>query len=313
MKNLDVIVTGLNVVDILVRLPSPISPGEKHEVRDLVVQGGAPAGNAACVLAALGWETGFITHVGNDTLSQIARAEFARCKVRDELLINTPDAQPAVSIVEIDPTSGDRTTFYSLQGYRHLLASDIPANRVRDSRLVLVDAYETDAAFSLLEAANASGVPSVLDVETGDPLLLKQLISLGSHIILPLACARMLSGKQDPVEALAELATVTAGQLVVTNGVHGSWALTKDGVLHQPAFVVEVVDTTGCGDAFHGAYASALLDGLALPLCLEFAAFYASHVALVIGGRSWLPSRGDLRNSDLSQLSAELQSHLGQP
>ena len=56
----DVLVTGLNIVDILVRLPEKVQSGEKHEVRDLLIQGGAPAGNAACLLASLGWRTGFI-------------------------------------------------------------------------------------------------------------------------------------------------------------------------------------------------------------------------------------------------------------
>jgi sulfofructose kinase len=69
------------------------------------------------------------------------------------------------------------------------------------------------------------------------------------------------------------------------------------------------VDSTG-GDAFHGGYATALLDGLPLPLCMEFAAWVAAQVALKLGGRTNLPTRDSIRKSDLSMLSAELRSHL---
>ena len=61
---------------------------------------------------------------------------------------------------------------------------------------------------------------------------------------------------------MQELTTMTKGQLVVTEGILGSWALTPQGVIHQKAFPVEAIDTTGCGDAFHGAYAVGLLEGM---------------------------------------------------
>lgn len=307
---LEVVVLGLNVVDVLVRLPERVRAGEKHEVRDLVIQGGAPAGNAACGLASLGWRVGFVARLGNNTLSDVARAELVRCGVRTDLLIHDPAAAPAVAVVEITP-AGERTVFYSLHDYRSLRVEDVPTETIRSARLLLVDGYETAATLAALEAAASSACQTVVDVEAGDPATLRRIIELAGHSILPLVAARTLTGETEPETALRTLSVWTRGQVTVTDGANGSWAVDADGsLLHQPAFPVEAVDTTGCGDAFHAAYASALLDGLELPHCLEFAAWFASRVALHLGGRTNLSTRESLRLGDLSPLSDTLRSHL---
>ena len=293
---LDVVVTGLMVVDILVRLPETVRHGEKHEVADLVVTGGAPAGNAACILGRLGWQVGYFARLGSDTISSIARDELTRCGVRSDLFIDDPLAVPGVAVVQIDPRTGERTVFYNLSRYRWVTGADIRPETVRDARLVLVDGYETAAALAALQAARQYGIPSVLDVEAGEPDMLRRILALGSHAILPLAGAQALTGRVEPSDVLRDLARLTGAQLVVTDGRHGSWALTPGGIVHQPAFTVQAVDTTGCGDAYHGAYASALLDGWPLAARMEFAAFVASRVALEMGGRANLPTRQSLRD-----------------
>jgi len=306
----EVLVTGLNIVDILVRLPEKIQHGEKHEVRDLLIQGGAPAGNAASLLASLGWRTAFIARMGHDTLSDIARTELTRHGVLKDYFIPDPSASPGVALVEIDPATGERTVFYTLNGYRSLKRSDIPTSEVKLAKLILVDGYETEAALTMLQTAQGTACCSVLDVEAGDPAVLRQLIELGTDIILPLNTAKRLSGEAETAAALKKLSAWTRGQLLATDGVHGSWALTPEGFWHQPAFKVNVLDTTGCGDAYHAAYASALLDGLPLSQRMEFAAWVAAQVALKLGGRSNFPTRESLRRADLSMLTSDLRNHL---
>ena len=308
----DVLVTGLAIVDVLARMPQCVHHGEKHAIQELVIQGGAPAGNAACMLASLGWRTGFIARLGDDTLSRIAKVELTRHGVLENYFIHDAESAPGVAIVEIDPASGERTVFYSLNSNHSLTREDIPVEDVRHARLILVDGYETEAALAMLEAARGTECRSVLDLEAGDPATLRQLIGLGTDSILPLTAALKLSGEASPSAALLKLSAWTTGQLIVTDGVNGSWALTPDGVLHQPAFPVEAVDTTGCGDAYHGAYASALLDGLSLQLRMEFASWIAAQVALKLGGRSNLPTRDSMRVADLSMLTAPLRQHIQQ-
>jgi sugar/nucleoside kinase (ribokinase family) len=311
IHNVDVLVTGLNIIDILVRIPEKVQRGVKHEIHELLIQGGAPAGNAASRLSSLGWRTGFIARMGNDTLSSIARVELARHGVLDNYLITDASASPGVALVEIDSATGERTVFYTLNGYQSLKASDIPSDDVKHAKLILVDGYETEAAIVMLEAAQGTDCRSVLDVEAGEPTTVRKMLELGTDIILPLAAAQQLSGESDAPGALRNLSSWTRGQLIVTDGARGSWALTPEGILHQCAFQVAVVDTTGCGDAYHAAYASALLDGFPLSLRMEFASWIAAEAALNLGGRSNLPTRDSLKRADKSMLSAGLRSAIG--
>jgi sulfofructose kinase len=310
MGNFDVIACGINVVDNMVVLPETVRRNEKHAVSQLIIQGGGPGPNQACGLAALGWRTAFLTRHGPNTISRIAEAEFVQCGVSMDLVIRDPLARPAVAVVEVDPRSGDRTVFYNLDHYSWLAAKDVPEGVVKQARLVITDGYERAAALRLLEIARLAGIPSVLDLEAGEADQIRPLLAAASHVILSLEGGRQATGRESPAEVLTALAQWTRAQMVVTDGVKGSWAIGPAGLIHQPAFRVAAVDSTGCGDAFHAAYASALLDGFSLPLRLEFSAWVASQVALALGSRTNLPTRKVLQAADQSALSADLRREL---
>ena len=293
--NFDVLVSGMMVVDILAEVPNKINKDGKQEFSKIIIQGGAPAGNGACFLAQSGLKTGFLGYKGNNTLSLIAEQEFKRCKVDTSLLIPKNNFQPAIAIVEVNAENGERTVFYSTQNYSQLDTSDINKEWVKNSQLLFVDGYDTEANIALLEVAKHYNIPSVLDLELGDINTLKEMISLGSHVILPLDGAQLISEEKSPEACLQTLQNFTDGQLIITDGANGSWALMEDKILYQPAFSVEVVDTTGCGDVYHAAYAIALLKGKNLQDRMEYASAYASIVATHFGGRSYFPSDDEVQ------------------
>ncbi|SDW75964.1 sulfofructose kinase [Lutibacter oricola] len=297
----DVIVSGMMVVDILSEVPSTIKKGAKHEVSKILVQGGAPAGNAACVIAQNNLKTAFLGYKANNTLSLIANEELKKCDVDTSLLIESKNFQPAIAVVEVDPNNGDRTVFYSTNNYKPLQPKDINEEWIKNSRLLLVDGYDVVGNLELLKIAKKHSIPSVLDIEAGDISILKEMISLGSHIILPLEGAQMISGLETPEECIKSLSKLTKGLLVITDGANGSWALENHKIIHQAAFPTKVVDTTGCGDAFHGAYASALLKGRNLAERMEYASAYASIIAAHFGGRSYFPTMEEVQQKILKK------------
>ncbi|WP_282147823.1 carbohydrate kinase family protein [Algibacter lectus] len=297
----DVIVSGMMVVDILSEVPSNIKSGTKHEVSKIIIQGGAPAGNAACVIAQLGLKTTFLGYTADNTLSMIANQELIKCGVNTSLLIQKEDFQPAIAVVEINSDNGERTVFYSTNNYKPLQPKDLNEEWIKNSRLLFVDGYDVVGNLELLKMAKKHNIPSVLDIETGDISVLKEMISLGSHIILPLEGAQMVSGLEKPKDCLKSISSLTKGQLVITDGANGSWALESDTIIHQPAFPTTVVDTTGCGDAFHGSYAAALLEGKNLKDRLQFASAYSSIIAKHFGGRSYFPSTEEIEQQILKK------------
>ena len=105
--------------------------------------------------------------------------------------------------------------------------------------------------------------------------------------------AAKLTGKANPAAAAQALWTPGRAAVVVTAGPAGAWWLGPDDPApwHQPAFRVEVVDTTGCGDVFHGAYAAALAEGLPLSQRVRRASAAAALKATRAGGQAGAPDR----------------------
>jgi len=79
----------------------------------------------------------------------------------------------------------------------------------------------------------------------------------------------------------------------VTLGSRGYVAVANGREIERPAYPVEAVDTTGCGDIFHAGYTYGLLRGWSVDERLDFAAWAASRVALALGGRTAIPSPGE--------------------
>src|ERR1700736_4955498 len=91
---------------------------------------------------------------------------------------------------------------------------------------------------------------------------------------------------------IASSAGITCHAVVITCGVAGSWFVGTDQIVkNEPAFKVRAVDTTGCGDVFHGAYAAALALGATLNECVRLAAAAAALKATQPGGQRGIPTR----------------------
>lgn len=291
----DVIVSGLNVVDILLNLPEDFQSGHKHEVENIVIQGGAPAGNGASAMASLGLNTAFLGYLGENSQSSIAKKELQRFNINTSLMLKDPKAVPATALVQVD-SQGERTVFYSTNGYHPLSKSDIQEAWVKNTKLVYVDGYDVEGNIELLALAKKNGIPSVVDLEAGNKDDLIKILLLGTHVILPLEAAKYITNIDSPYDCLIKLATMTDSQLLITDGKNGSWALYNSDVIHQPSYNVDVVDTTGCGDSYHAAYAYGLLKGFDIKKRMKFATAFSAIVATHFGGRTYFPTENEVNN-----------------
>ena len=307
----DVVALGLNAVDILIRLPEKVIPDTKHMARELIIQGGAPVGTGSSAMAMLGYTTAFVGRLGRNTLSEIAIDQFKKYGVSVDLIVRDESSRPALALVEIDPNTAARTVFVNLDDYGFVRQEDIPVDALRSARVLMVDSYDLNATELALEAVRGSGCRTMLDFESGDTERMRRLLALGTEVILPLECGRQLSGKESPENVLGELAKITSGQLVVTDGANGSWGLKDGSIIHQPAMAASgKIDSTGCGDAFHAGYVAGLLEGWPLEERMEFGASLASLVIGHVGGRTALPRRNQLADILSDEMSSSLRELL---
>ncbi|BDD02295.1 carbohydrate kinase family protein [Persicobacter psychrovividus] len=298
---MEVLCNGLNVVDLLAAVPQNIPYGGKTACEKIIVQGGAPAGNAACGISALGHEIHFLGYLGDNTLSQIGKTELERHGVRTDKMIHRTDAQPAIAIVQVDG-EGERTVLYSVTGYYPLSPSDVVEQDIIDTRLVIVDGYDTEVNTHLLRLAKKHNKISVLDMESAPIEVMKEMVALATYPILPLSGAQTLSEQRDIEDCALAIDKMTNGTVVITDGINGSVAVVNGQLIRQAAYKVDVVDTTGCGDAFHAAFTSAILQGMSVAEAMNYGSFFAAQVATVFGGRTKFPTR-EFMESNLAQLT----------
>jgi sulfofructose kinase len=121
---------------------------------------------------------------------------------------------------------------------------------------------------------------------------------LPDHLIVSESFAAQLTGTAEPRRALKKLWKEHHQLVAVTGGAKGCWYLSAEDPVrprHQPAFKVKVVDTTGCGDVFHGAYAAALARGMNAQDRIRFAAATAALKATKPGAQKGIPTLAEVQ------------------
>ncbi|SUH05977.1 putative sugar kinase [Salmonella enterica subsp. enterica] len=145
-----------------------------------------------------------------------------------------------------------------------------------------------DGAKQAFTLARQAGVMTVLD---GDitPQDISELVALSDHAAFSEPGLARLTGMSEAIDALKKAQMLTNGHVYVTRGSEGCNWLEKAAVRHQPGFTVEVVDTTGAGDVFHGALAFGLASGYAIEEAVRFASGVAALKCTRPGGRAGIP------------------------
>jgi sugar/nucleoside kinase (ribokinase family) len=156
---------------------------------------------------------------------------------------------------------------------------------------LFIDHFGVEGMTWAVRVAREAGVPVVADFERGEMPGFPDLLALVDHLIVSSEFAAWATGVGSPAEAAAQLWNADRRAVVVTCGAEGAWYVAGAGpARHQPAFAVSAVDTTGCGDVFHGAYAAALVRGLDVGERVRFASAAAALKATRRGGQAGAPT-----------------------
>jgi sulfofructose kinase len=259
----------------------------------MTVQGGGPVATAIVTLARLGAKTAMVDAVGDDWRGALIRDEYHQAGVSTEYIQVREGCISALACVLVRKDTGARTIVYKHSPDTVLSPTDVPRSAIESCKYLHVNGRHWDACLRAVQIARDAGVQVSFD--GGAHLYrpeLGQLIPLADICIVARDFAEQYTQATD-IPSAAEIILQRGPRLVViTDGVKGSWVFSRDGKsFHQPAYQVsDVVDTTGCGDSYHGAFLFGLVKGLSLEKTAAFASAVAALNSQGLGGRGGLPT-----------------------
>lgn len=295
VPSFDVLGVGVVAVDDLLYVDEYPPAESKVRVRQRRRQCGGLTGTALVAAARLGSRCAYAGMLGDDELSRFAVDSLAREGIDLTHRVRRDDTRPCHSTIIVDRRRKTRTIFASIDEPIGADPLRPAAELIRAAKVLLVDHHSLEGTIRAARIARQAAVGVVADLERDPGPPFGELLALVDHLIISKRFARELSGADDPARAAERLFTPDRRAVVVTCGAAGCWYLGADrgeGPRHVPAFPVEVVDTTGCGDVFHGAYASALARGNGLKQRVVLASAAAALKATQPGGQAGCPTLG---------------------
>ncbi len=266
---------------------------QKIELSELTLQGGGPVATALVTLSRLGVETAICSRIGDDFFGKSIRAGLIAENIDCSALSTDPGRTSQLAFIAVD-AFGKHTVFWHRGNANPLTAQEIDVELISGADILHLDGLHFAAAYAAAEIARRCNVVTVLDGGTLRERTL-ELLPLIDHLVVSEKFARQFSGDVELEKMLDRLLDYGGVAATVTCGERGSWTKANGGDLfHQPAFRVHVVDTTGCGDVFHGGYIYGLLQGMPIKETVRFAAASAALKARSTGGRTGIPTLSDI-------------------
>ncbi len=295
---------GVHILDVhgrpISEIPATGQGGARIEQIRLSAAG--TAAGTAVDLAKLGAHVVTIGSIGTDEVGDFLLVLMHRHGVDTRGVVRTAKAQTSATILPIKP-NGDRPAFHVV-GANALLTIDRidPAVVTAGSMLLLggpdsMGAFCGDDARTALGWARDAGVVTAMDILGARPSLraddLLALLPLVDHFLPNEEQLGDLFGVSDPLAGARRALDCGAGRVVVSLGPDGCLVVDADGHVHVPARVVEVRDTTGCGDALTAGYLRGLMLGRSPVAAAELGVLAASLVATGLGSDAGISDLAD--------------------
>lgn len=282
--SVDVLCVGHASYDLIFAVPHHPNADEKIFADSLLACGGGPAANAAVTVARLGHQAAFAGYLGADLYGDKHYQELAGEGVDTQLLVRGTAPTPLSTII-VKP-DGKRALINYKGDTTALPAEAIDFSLIK-AKVILFDGHEPHISIPLAEQARQQNIPTVLDagsLHDGTRALMGKV----DYLVCSEKFACQLAGDEET--ALSQMAKI-APVVVITLGERGLiWQRGIDfGTL--PSYPITAIDTTGAGDAFHGAFAAAVAAELDWLDILRYASAAGAFCCTKIGARLGLPTK----------------------
>ncbi|MGN9762997.1 carbohydrate kinase family protein [Streptomyces sp. SD31] len=256
-----VVTMGVHVLDVLVRPVEAIPEGQGATlVEDIRMTAAGTAGGTALTLAKLGASVRSAGAIGADPTGDMLVQLLGTAGIDTRFLVRRTDTATSASVLPIRP-NGDRPSLHLLGANITYGLDDVPWEAIAEATHLHLGGPEligVETAARILSYAKEHGVATSVDLLAPGALgSFEQIASALPYVdhMLPNEDQVLgFTGEEDLVAGANKLLAAGAGLVAVTRGGDGALLVTGEGSERVPAFAVEVVDTTGCGDAFSAGF-----------------------------------------------------------
>ncbi|MBI2914347.1 MAG: carbohydrate kinase family protein [Firmicutes bacterium] len=297
----EVVGLGSCTVDYFAMVPKILGPEEKVNCRDLHVYAGGVTANNLTQVARLGLWTGWFGKIGDDGNGKLLLQAFEEDGMDVSHVEVVPGRLSSSAWIPVDP-GGGRCIYMFPNVTKEITAEEVEsrhADYIRSARALHTEVSQLPIGpvLKAMEIARGAGVMVLLDLDV-DPSYFTLVAGLGTlseltkalrltDVLAPCkAAAEELTGEKDPERMVLKLLSYGPRMVVVSDGARGCVLGTDGEAVRIPAYRVDVVDTTGAGDAFHGGLSFGLLKGWDLARTGRFANACGALCCMRVGARA---------------------------
>ncbi len=243
---------------------------------------GGMVANALVAAAEEGAEAHILTMLGQDADGRFLASQLRKRGIVTRKVQYHGEHETTTSVVLVERSTGERRFLVPDRRALERDAPDFDLSSLRAGSVLMIDGHFPDQVERAWPRAREKAIPIVADFSDARPAF-RRLLAHVDYPVLPLDFVRSYGagGIRETLRALYRRYGCTP---VITRGEKGAVALVDGKFLKVPPVPVRVIDTTGAGDAFHGAFAAGLAQRLSLPQALRQASRRAAHRCRQLGG-----------------------------
>ena len=290
MSEIDVMVIGRSCLDYIAIVNRFPMENQKVPLEFRLTEAGGQGGTSSCCISRLGGQVAYVGKLGDDDAGRFCLKRLKDFDVNTEFIDIVSGGKTPIAYVFVTAVGGYRTIIYERNTLPRITIDDRMLKLTAKAKVALLDPEVTYLGAELKSKAQ-DGIKLVYDCERWRDGIENVMNSVDFFIPSSdfLESEALNFGSKPFHQKIANLNKRVSGQLVVTHGENGAYYICENKLYQVPAARVNVVDTIGAGDNFHGAFALALSKGFNLHQAVKFSVAVASLSCRMHGGRSGLP------------------------
>jgi len=303
IRKVDIVGIGTPVMDLLINIPKFPEKEGATRANEVFHQGGGNCASAMATAARLGASAGMLSKIGGDAIGDFIIKDFKYNGVDTSRIIrDAPETSSAYVVAVSETEKGTRKFLSRRSGVRagRLTAGEVESSRdyIASAKILHIESSADEATIAGVKIAREYGLTISIDAgyysKESEVLIPDVDVFIASEFYYT-GMFPDSSGPEHYRRNFEKIREMGPSVVWVTLGERGCVGLV-DGEMHEiPSYKVPVMDTTGAGDDFHGAYAAILLEGLPHVECARHASAVSAIKCTFVGGRTGLPDRAMLR------------------